>query len=484
MSELKKQTVSGVKWLVSSSFLQKAIQTGATIVLARILGPSQFGLFALAFVAIDGLGIFKSMGFDSALIQRRDNVEKAANVAFFVIPALGIILYLVLAVSAPWIGKFLNSQEVVGVIRALGIIFVISCLGRVPTALLEKNMKFRQISIIGIGTAVVYAVSAVTFALLKFGVWSLVYAYILKTLCLNILMFVCSKWMPKFEFDAKIAKEMFHFGKYLFLGGVLWFLKMNLDNILVGKLLGITALGLYAIAFNIANFSEAYFASRVFKVTFPAFSKIQSDKYDLKRAFLKTTKIVSIIAFPLCVGLFLLGGDLIKVLYGLKWVEAIPVIKVLAFAGLLNTLPVAIGPLFNATGNSKSGFWFSFIQVALYLLFIAPAAKFYGLVGVGVVVILSQLTAIIIYLPFVMKLASSNIRDLYLSIRSGLLASLVISGVILGYKYSLVKINFSGINYYLSFSILSSMSLLLYFVSLWFIDRTVVKEIRTLLIKT
>jgi len=201
MPTLKKQTASGVKWLVGSSFLQKVIQTGATIVLARILGPSQFGIFALAFVAIDALGLFKSMGFDSALIQRKDNIERAANTAFFVIPVLGVVLYLLLSVSAPWIGKFFNNQEVIGVIRALGIIFIISCLGRVPAALLEKNMKFKKVSIIEIGTAVVFAVSAITFALLKFGIQSLVYAYILKTLYQNILMFICSKWKPKFEFD-------------------------------------------------------------------------------------------------------------------------------------------------------------------------------------------------------------------------------------------------------------------------------------------
>ena len=483
MSELKKQTVSGVKWLVSSSFLQKAIQTGATIVLARILGPSQFGLFALAFVAINALGLFKSMGFDSALVQRKDNVEKAANTAFFVIPILGIILYLILVISAPWIGKFLNSQELAGVIRALGIIFVISCLGKVPAALLAKYMKFRQVSIIEIGAAVVYAVSAVTFALLKFGVWSLVYAYILKTLYQNILMFVYSKWIPKFEFDTKIAKEMFHFGKFIFLGAAVWFLKTNLDNALVGKFLGAAALGLYAIAFNIANFGADYFGSKVYRVVFPAFSRIQNNKYDLKQAFLKTTKITSIFAIPFCVVLFFLGGEFIKIIYGPKWIEAIPLLKVLAFAGLFNTLPVGMGSIFNATGNSKAGFWYNFTQVAIFLIFIIPAVRLYGLIGVGAVVVLSSLVAMFSFLPYTMRLVSLKTKEIFSCIKPGLTIATALSVFILSYKYLILRnLNIPSLNFYINFSVLIICGLFLSVFSLRAFDNNIFREIKGMLI--
>ncbi|MCM8774389.1 MAG: lipopolysaccharide biosynthesis protein [Candidatus Omnitrophica bacterium] len=479
MNQLKRQTVSGIKWLVGSSFLQRAIQIASTVVLARLLGPAEFGLFSLAFVAIDALGLFKSMGFDSALIQHKDNIDKAANTAFFIIPMLGITLYLILNIFAPTIGRFLNNIEVVGIIRALGIIFVISCLGKVPHALLEKNMRFRQVAIIEITTAIIYSLSAIILALLKFRVWSLVVAYILKTLYQNTLTFIFSRWHPKFEFDKKIALEMFHFGKFLFLGGLVWFLKMNLDNILVGKLLGVTALGLYAIAFNLANFLADYFASKVYRVIFPAFSKLQSDIYDLKQAFLKTTKLVAIFAFPFCLGLLSLGGELIRLIYGSKWLQAIPILKVLAFAGLFNTLPVAMGPLFNATGHPKAGFWFGVIQVGLFFLFLTPAARIWGTVGVGVVVSISSLIAVLVYLPFTMKLIQIKLSDIYNVFKPGLLSSLLMGLVIILLKYSLPQQ--PEIFFYYRISILSLLGLTIYLFSLFKIEKAVLKEIRQMI---
>jgi O-antigen/teichoic acid export membrane protein len=477
MTTLKQQTVSGVKWLVGSSFLQKAIQLSGTVILARILGPTDFGLFALAFVAIDALGLFKSMGFDSALIQRKDNIEKAANTAFFIIPLLGLVLYLIVAISAPWIGKFLNNQQVVGVIRALGIIFVISCLGKVPAALMEKNMQFRQISIIEIIAAIIFSTTAVILAVLGMGVRSLVIAYVLKTLYQNIMFFVYYKWRPKLDFDKKVAFEMFHFGKFLFLGGVVWFLKSNLDNMLVGKLLGVAALGLYAIAFNIANFGADYFAGRVYRVIFPAFSKIQADKYDLKQAFLKTTKVISIFAFPFCTVLLLIGNELIRAIYGLKWLEAVPVLKVLAFAGLFNTLPVAMGPLFNAMGHPKASLWFQVIQVVAFFLFIVPAAKLFGMIGVGTVVAISALIAVIAYLPFTMKLISLGITDIYQSLKPGLVSSLLMGIVIILLKYILPLYNL-GITFYYRLIVVIVFAVVSYGLSLFKIEKRILKEIR------
>jgi len=478
---LKKQTANSVKWQVGVSFLQKFITMGGTVILARILNPEIFGLFALAFVAIAALSVFKSMGFDSALIRRKNDIEKAASTAFFIIPILGFILYFILSVSAPLIGNFLNNGEVAGVIKALGIIFVISCLGRVPITILEKNMRFKQISIIELSSAIIYTSVGVTLAILGWGVWSLVVAYILKTLNQTIFAFMASKWQPRFEFDKKIALEMFNFGKFLFLGGLVWFLKMNMDNLLVGKILGVTALGVYAVAFNVANFGATYFAGKVHRVIFPAFSKIQSDMYDLKQAFLKTTRITAIFAFPFCFGLFLLGGDMVRVVYGSKWIAVIPVLKILTFAGLLNTLPVAMGPLFNACGKSKVTFYFILTQVSLFFVFVIPAAKFYGAVGVGVAVTVSQLIAIIAFLPFAMKLISIKIKDIYISLQPGLISSLVMALGIILFKNIFIlyqKGIFQNISY--NFIILFCLAILMYLFSLSKVEKGFFREVKEL----
>ena len=269
---LKKQTVSSLKWQIGANVLQKIITFGATIILARLLGPSAFGLFALTMVIVSSFELFKSLGIDSALIRKADNFEDAANTAFVIIPLLGILLYIVLNFSAPIIAKFLNNRELLPIIRVLGIVFVISCFSKVPQASLERDMHFKKISIAEFTSSIIFSVSAVVFAFLNFRVWSLVYAYIIKMFVYMAMIWIYAQWRPKLFFNKTLALEMFNFGKFVFLASAVWFIKMNLDNFLVGKLLGLTMLGLYAIAFNIANFGADYFGNKVYKVIYPAYS--------------------------------------------------------------------------------------------------------------------------------------------------------------------------------------------------------------------
>lgn len=479
MESLKKQTANGVKWLAGASFVQKGISFGTTIILARILNPSVFGLYALAFVAIDAMGLFKSMGFDSALIRKKGDTEKAANTAFFIIPLLGVILYLILSMSAPMIGEFFKNQEIVSVIKALGIIFIISCFGKVPAAILEKNMQFKKVTIMEVSSTLVYAASAITFAILKFGVWSLVIAYILKTLNQNILAWILSKWRPCFEFDKKVALEMFHFGKFIFLGAVVWFLKMNLDNLLVGKLLGVVALGLYAIAFNIANFIADYFGTKVNRVVFPAYSKLQGDISDLRRASLETLKLISIIALPLGVLLFFFGDGFVSLVYGPKWAGATGVLKILVFAGVFNTLPVGLNAVFLACGKPKLAFWITSLQVSLFFIFITPMARALGINGVGMVVSISSFISFIITLSCAMKILSIKLGQIYTSLKPSLLSSFfMVSGLILLKKFVIqYKIDSFTNNNFIIFFILS---IVIYIYSLYKIEKQILKEIKNL----
>ena len=481
MSELKKQTISGVKWLVGSSFLQKGIQLIATVILARILGPAEFGLFALAFIAIEALGLFKSMGFDSALIQRKGDIEKAANTVFFIMPFLGIVMYLILALSAPLIGKFMNNQDVVGVIKALGLIFIFSCLGKVPSALMEKNMQFKKVSIIELSSIIIYSLAAIILAFFKMGIWSLVVAYILKTLNSNILFWVFSKWRPRFEFDKKIALEMFHFGKFLFLGGVVMFLKMNLDNVLVGKLLGIATLGLYGIAFNISNFCSDYFGAKAYRVVYPAYSKLQSDIYDLRAAILKTLKYISIIAIPFGAFIFLFSKELLLLIYGEKWIEGSGVLKILVFAGIFNTLPAGMGAALLAYGKARLAFWIITIQVILFFIFIAPMARLFGINGVGIIVSATGILTFIITTIWSMKLFFIKLSDIYLRLKTALFSSLIMILAVILFKNLLLQtstIRFYNYNLIIAFII----SPIIYIFSLSKLENATFKELKGMIL--
>lgn len=482
MGSLKEKTVKGIKWLLVASILQKALSFLTTIIIARRLGPSVYGLFAFAMVVVTSFELFKSLGVDAALIRKKEDFDKAANTAFFIIPSLGIILYLILILTAPWLGQLLNDRALVPVIRVLGLIFVITCFAKVPATVLERAMQFKYSFLVDSTCAVVFAVFAIIFTFLNFGIWALVFAYISKMLVYMTMVWLKAGWQPKFEFDKELAKEMLHFGKFVLLSSIVWFLKMNLDNLLVGKYLGATMLGFYAVAFNIANFGADYFGAQIYRVTYPAYSKLEGNLENMQSAFLKIFKYISLFAIPLGLGIFLLGGDFLNFVYGQKWTGAVGVLKVLAWAGIFNTLPISAGGIFLACNRPKEGFKITTIQVAIFFLFIAPAAKIFGLPGVGYVVSIASLTACWFAFYLVKKLLKLKLSAMVASIKPALAASLLMIIAIALFKYLLTGGGSPLLEHY-RFIIVTAMAVLIYMYSLYKLEKPVFGELREMIFK-
>ncbi len=425
MSELKKQTVSGVKWVFVASVTQRIISFGATVILARILNPADFGLFALAMVMIDGFGIFKSLGFDSALVRRKDDIDKACNTAFFLIPAMGMILFFTLFFAAPYVAKSFGNPSVTNVVRVLGIIFVISCFGKVPQTVLYRDMKFKFKSIAEMSAAFIYSATAVVLALNKFGVWSLVIAYVLKTLIQVAIEWYFSKWKPKFEFDKTIAWDMFHFGKYVLASGLVLFLYNNLDNLVIGRILGVTMLGYYAISMNVATFLSTYFLGKVGMIMYPGYSKIQDNEEDVKRVMLKIVGYISIVAFPFALFIFIFAPDILRIVFGEKWLPAVDILRILALVGLIRSIESAIWPIFLAKGKSKVDFQIGAAQVIIFFILVIPFALKFKLIGVGLALLVSTSISFYISLIRIKRIINLNLRKLFGIIKPAFLGSLL-----------------------------------------------------------
>ncbi len=431
MTSLKKQTVSGVKWVLVTSIIQRILSFGATVILARILTPADFGLFALAFVMIDGFQVFKSLGFDTALVRRKEDINVAANTAFFLIPSMGVILFLILLIIAPIGAKFLNNDSVANIIRALAIIFVISCFGKVPQTILYRDMKFKFKSIAEIYSTLIYVLTAVILALNKFGVWSLVIAYILRNLIQISIEWYFSGWKPNFEFNKKIALEMFHFGKFVLGGSLVWFLYSNLDNLLVGKLLGITMLGFYGIARNTSNLLNDYLFNKTGLIMYPAYSKIQESQDVIRNVMLKTFSYVSTIALPFHLVILIFAPDILLLVFGEKWLPATDILRVLAIVGIFRALNSVIWPALLARGKAKADFQVNLFQLITFSIFVIPLTSYFKLVGVGIAVLLATIISFGIGLFRIKKAISVSYTSIFNSIRPALTGSLLMVFIIL-----------------------------------------------------
>lgn len=472
MISLKKQAVLGIKWTFIAGIAQRIISLGATAILARVLAPADFGLFGLAFVMIEALGLFKAFGFDSALVRRKDDIDKACNTAFFLIPPIGIILYIILFILAPMGAKFMGNHSLTNVVRALGFVFIVGCLGKVAQNVLYRDMKFKYKSIGEIVSALLYCSTAVILALNKFGIWSLVIAYILKTISQISLDWYFSGWKPKFEFDKEIAWDMFHFGKYIIGSSIVYYLYSNLDAIVIGKMLGVTMLGYYVIAKNTSNFLNSYFLEKVGYVMYPAYSKIQNSQEAVTAYLLKILKYISIIVFPFAIGFSLFAPEIIHLVFGEKWLPATNILRILAFAGIFNSLGTAIWPIFLARGKSKADFQVNAVQVSIFFVLVIPLIAKLKLVGVGLAVLISSIVSLCIALIRVRQLIQVTFMEIFESIRLALVCSILMLIITFASK----QVSFT-VNIGYSFFLLSILSILIYSSSVYFIERKVFKDI-------
>lgn len=430
MSSLKQKTVSGVKWQMINKIGQKVISVVTFAILARMLDPSTFGLFAMSFLLIDGLQIFKSFGLDTALVQRKENVEEASHTAYMIVQAMGLTFFGASFLLAPLVSHFFSNNQICSVIRALGIVFVFSSFSKIPITLLIKRMQFNLVSIIDLIGAVVNSVCAIGFAIISPTVWALVGAYVAKQFTIAVFARFYSGYRFRLNFDPKIARALLSYGKFMIGVGVLGYVSENINNIVVGKILGTAMLGYFALAANIGNFINSHFTHLISGVMFPAYAKIQGDREAVKRVYLQTIKFVSIISIPFAVGLFFMADELVFTLYGEKWMAVIPLLKLFGIIQLIIPIVGCSGAVFLGLGNP--GYIFAVTVVALVikipaLFYLTNSNKLEGAVLANLV---SMVFAVPMNLYLVRKLIPFSFREILQQVWPSLVSAIIMASTL------------------------------------------------------
>jgi O-antigen/teichoic acid export membrane protein len=432
---LKRQTISGLKWTTFSTYLQKGLSVLTFIILARLLEPADFGLFAMAFIVIDGLGMMKDLGVNAALVQRKDSFEMATHTAFWMMPLFGSVIICMLYFGAPLAAVALNEDSLIPVIRTLALIFLIGSFERVPVTLMRRELMFKELAIREFIAAFMYMVCAVVLAKLNFGVWSLVYAYLLRRVVMFFLAWSITPYRPRFVFDMKISKDLLHFGKFIFGATLVGFGMANLDNFFIGSKLGADSLGYYAIAYNVSSITITHLAMLLNRVMYPVFSKMQDDLDGIRSISLKMMRILAICTLPFGIVLLLLAEQIVTVVYGVKWLPMVPVLQVLALCSILLPVFSLVNNIYTACGKPKWSFNFGIIQLGMMLALVPVFISHYGLIGGAVAVTISKLIVIPWEIIYMKKLINMGFRDMIMVFAPPVKASFFLVLVILFGKF-------------------------------------------------
>ena len=410
---LKEQTVKGAFWSAASTLISKGVLFFTTLILAKLLVPEDFGLVAIATITINFLSTFRDFGIGQAIIFADENRrESYARTAFFLLPASGLIFYILIFVFSGTIASFFSAPEASLILKVMGINVFISSLSVVPMSLLEKDLSFKKRFFPEAVPAFFYIVIAIILAILGLGVWSIVFASIVQISLTSLFYFIVSPWKPRINLDISVAKEILSYGKHLVVGSFVIFAFTNLDNVFVGRILSTTALGFYAFAYNIANFPAVQITHTINKVLFPAYSTIKSEPEKLKSAYLNSLRTISSITLPISALIITLSPNLLVTFYQDKWLGAILPLQILGFYGLIRSLGATTGNIFLATGKPAKIPFYTIIELVIFLITIYPLTTNFGISGAAISVTFSLLIGTIMALTDVQNSLSINYREL------------------------------------------------------------------------
>lgn len=381
---LKDKTVHGILWVSLSNIILKIINFIISVILARLLEPSDFGLVAIALIIVNFFEIFRDLGIGPALIHRKEDKDVAADTAFFIFPAVAVIFYAISYFIAPAAADFFREEELEILIRVLSLTFVIWSFGNLPRTLLTKDLEFKKMVIPQLLPKISYGVVAIVMALLGFGVWSLVGGRFVLEVLSVITIWHALDWRPSFRFNKKIALELLSYGKHVITATIIIFMISVIDVTFIGRLLGSESLGYYSIALGIAGLLTLQVSVLLSQVMFPVYSRMQGDMDKLGWAYLKTIKYFSIIVFPAAFGIISVAWYFIKVVYGDKWLPAVAVLQVLCLYGLNIAMLRTTENLYLASGRPRIMTTINLLQFILMAILIYPLTIKYGILGTGI----------------------------------------------------------------------------------------------------
>ncbi len=351
MHDLKEKAIRGVAWSAVENWTSQGMSFIVFLVLARLLGPEDFGLVALASVYVLLVQMLIRQGFFEAIIQAETLDEEDLDTAFWTNLALAAFLGgLTLAFADP-LGRLLGSGQLGPVVSVLSALFPLSALSAVQQAVLNREMQFKALAVRTFAAFTASGATGITLALLGWGVWSLVAQQVAYAVVNVISLWASSAWRPRWRFSLARFRALWNFGIHILGTNLLEIVNKRADQWLVGRALGLVTLGYYAVAQRVFALMMQLGVSTFRKVAAGAFSRLQKEPERLAAVFLKSLELASVITFPAFLGFAALAPEVLVTFFGAQWLPAAPSMQLLMLLGAAQTVQFFEAQLLCAMGK-------------------------------------------------------------------------------------------------------------------------------------
>lgn len=409
---LSSRILHSIKWTTTATFAIAAMQVGYSALMSRLLTPADFGLVGMAGVVLSFGSYFAQMGLEQALIQRTELSDDDVRVAFTVSVLLGITCTTILWFAAPIVPLYFKNPNVVPILQVMAVSLLVTGLSATAISLLKRRMAFETLSKIEVASYIIaYGGVGLGMAFRGYGVWSLLGATITQGILLGILAYWNVRHSIRPLFSWNVFKPLFAFGGKVSVISFLEFLGANLDQLFIGRLLGVRMVGIYNRAFMLVYLPVHNMTTSIARVLLPAFSTLQNDRKRLSQSYLTTLSLTSYVVLPTCVGIATTAEPLVQVMLGNQWLEAIPIVRIVAFVVGLNMLSTFGGILFESLADLNFKLALQGGYVIIQAILMIYASRF-GLVGLTGAMLIGEVLRHLAYLIAGRRLLSYTFFDI------------------------------------------------------------------------
>ncbi len=425
MLNIKAKAISAVKWTSITTVITQILTFFISVFKFRILDAGVFGTMAIVISIISILRMVQTMGFGPAIVQK----EKINNIfidsVFWVVFCTSLFLATILISFSGLISQFYNLEILSLILIIAAIQFVFHSLIVIQSYLLERELKFKKIGLISLCSTIFEGLIIIFLALNNFGIWSLVFGSIGSSIILFLLLLMNVKWIPSFNFSSESIRSSINFSLNITFQKILAIIKLNLPQLIIGKYFSVEILGLYSFAKNIILQIINNIDAMVSKVLFPLFSRLQNDKVNMLKGYLKVNYYNFILSIPIIFGYIFIARHLIEIVYGSKWLPAITISQILLLSILLNSIYTKGSSLI--TGGLGRPEYLLKIELLLFapmIIGLLVSAKL-SLIYFVTVIVLERFIAFIMQQVIISKNINYKFNMLINVIKSPIIASII-----------------------------------------------------------
>ncbi len=432
--------MNGAIWTFIDILINKGAYFIATIILAGILGPKEFGLIGMIMLFVSIGNTLIDSGMSTSLLRSNNVTEKEYSTVFITNILMSVLVYLILFFIAPFIASFYEQPILINVIKWYCLGFVITSLRSIHNVKLMKEMEFRKITILNLPGIIISVIVAIWMGYKGYGIWSLVSLFLINQFISTVLFWLFTKWKPSFYFDFANYKDHFKFGYKLTLSALLNTVFENIYNILIGKFYNVKTLGFYERAYTFNNYPVSILSGIILKVSLPSLTSIKGDEVRLQKAYKSIMQMSFLISASGLAFAALHAHQIVKLVLGEQWLPIVPLFQVLSVSFMFYPIHSLNINILSVFGRSDLFLKLEVVKKIMILTVVAICFNF-GVIGLVWSSVINSILALIINTHYSGRFLNYPTKNQLLDLLPTLATVLVTVSIVYGFQMVIAPTN-------------------------------------------